>query len=57
MYTKVKWEILKKENDLGNLDVDVRTVLRFLLMKESARVSSGLIWLRIESNGNVLLIR
>ena len=57
MYTKVKWEILKKENDLGNLDVDVRTVLRFLLMKESARVSSGLIWLRIASNGNVLLIR
>lgn len=42
---------LKGEDDMGDIDIDRRIILRLILDNYALRVAKGLIWLRIGFSG------
>jgi hypothetical protein len=47
LHTGFRWESQKEREDLKELDVDGRIMLRWILEKVYGVVWTGLIWLRI----------
>jgi hypothetical protein len=52
MFTKCRWESLKGRDHSGNLDVDGKVILEWILGKEGGgTVFTGFIWFSIETSG------
>jgi len=47
MHRGFVWRNLKENEHFTDLDVEARTILKWILKKEGERVWTGLIWLRI----------
>jgi hypothetical protein len=43
-----------RRDNLGDIGVDLRIILKWILLKYSVRMCNGLIWLRTESSGRLL---
>jgi hypothetical protein len=44
----------REKDNLGNLNIDVRKMLRWMLRKQGVRIRTGFIWLRIGSSYRIL---
>jgi hypothetical protein len=51
---KLKSENLEVRNCLGNLGIDGRIILKWILSKQGVMVWTGFTWLRIGSSGEFL---
>lgn len=47
LHTEVWWGNLQERDRLAGVDADRRIILKRILMEQKARMSTGLIWLRI----------
>jgi hypothetical protein len=45
---------MKGKDQLGDLDVDGRKILKWILEKYGVRVGTGYKWLRVQFNGGIL---
>jgi hypothetical protein len=50
-YTGFWWGHLRERGHLGNPDVDIRIILRWIFKKWVVRAWTGSIWLRIGTGG------
>jgi hypothetical protein len=51
MHTKFLSENLKGRDHSGDLEVDVRVILEWILGKQDENMWTGCIWIRIETDG------
>jgi hypothetical protein len=51
MHTEISWENLKEPDRFGDLTVDGRIILNWILKKYVGRCWSGFTWLKIKTSG------
>jgi hypothetical protein len=54
MHTEFWLENLEGRNHLGDLSIDERIILKWILKKQGMRMWTGFMWLRIRTNSRLL---